>query len=32
MLNNQEEWIRQHWEDREIPINFETDQASRSKH
>jgi len=33
MLNNQEDWIRrQRWEDKEIPMNIEASQASRSKH
>ena len=32
ILNNQD-WIHhQHWEDKEILMNIETDQASRTKH
>jgi len=33
MLNNQEDWIHhQNWEDKEILMNIEIVQASRSKH
>ena len=33
MLNNQEDWIHhQNWEDKEILVNIEIVQASRSKH
>jgi len=32
-LNNQEDWIRhQRWEDREMLMNIEASQATRSKH
>jgi len=33
MFNNQEDWIRrQRWEDKEIPMNIEASQVSRSKY